>query len=87
MSSSEHNPIKTSYVLLKAVRKQVAYIRATIQSVIAQTYKPRYRMFISNGPTDGIIREFQETHSFIELLTFDQEHERNVASKAWVRIE
>ncbi len=77
--------MEQGYVLITAARNEGAYIRQTIESVLAQTILPEKWVIVSDGSTDGtdeIVRLYQKEHSFMELLRKErQKSQLGFASK------
>jgi glycosyltransferase involved in cell wall biosynthesis len=72
------------YVLITPARNEAAFIEKTIQSVIAQTVRPKRWVIVSDGSTDGtdeIVEKYLPDHDWIELLRLPERKERNFAAK------
>jgi glycosyltransferase involved in cell wall biosynthesis len=83
MSMSAHRALR--YVLITPARNEEAFIRDTIQSVVAQTAKPTRWVIVSDGSTDGtdeIVKQFLPQHEWIELVRMPEHRDRNFAAKA-----
>ena len=75
-----------AYVLLTACKNEEMFIRLPLESVIAQTVKPKKWVVVSDGSTDrtdDIIREYSTRHSFIHLVSLPSSQERNCASRVF----
>lgn len=73
-----------SYVLLTAAHNEGAYIRKTIECLLAQTLLPKRWVIVSDNSTDGtdkIILEYAEKHDFIRFLRIDRPPGRSFVSK------
>jgi biofilm PGA synthesis N-glycosyltransferase PgaC len=73
------------YVLISAVRNEVALIEHTLRSVVAQTVLPERWLIVDDGSTDGTARlvcGFAERHPWIELVSRPPRRERSFAGKA-----
>jgi len=60
-----------NYVLITAARNEAAMIKATIESVVAQTVRPVRWVIVDDGSTDGtsdIVEAYLSDHEWIELL-------------------
>lgn len=72
------------YVLISAARNEEKYIQMTLESVIAQTKKPKKWVIVSDRSTDrtdDIVRCYQKTNDFIELLPITGDSHRNFGSQ------
>ena len=73
------------YILITAARNEEAYIEKTILSVIAQTILPAKWAIVSDGSTDRtdeIVKQYADSHNFIQLLHKSTDQERNYGAKA-----
>lgn len=73
-----------TYVLITPARNEARLIAGTIESVIAQTRLPRKWVIVSDGSTDGtdaIVRQYVDTHPWIELVRRAEHQERHFAAK------
>lgn len=71
--------LKASFVLVTPTRDEEKTIGETINSVIAQTYRPAEWVIVSDGSTDrtdAIIQDAQKDHSWIKLIKLPQRKER-----------
>lgn len=60
------------YVIITPVHNEEAYLRFTLESVVAQTVRPQQWMIVDDGSTDGtarIIEEYVGCHAWIERVT------------------
>ena len=76
---------KLQYALVTPARNEASCIRRTIESVIAQRYRPVKWVIVDDGSTDetaDIIREFTERYDFIVTISKDASTKRNFGSKA-----
>jgi glycosyltransferase involved in cell wall biosynthesis len=79
------SPDAPAYALVTAARNEDKLIRATIESVIAQTCRPARWVIVSDGSTDRtdeIVKEYAEQHPWIELLRMPEHRDRSFAAKA-----
>jgi poly-beta-1,6-N-acetyl-D-glucosamine synthase len=63
--------IAKSYVVISPVRDEEAYIRFTIESMLAQTVRPAEWIIVNDGSTDStgsIIDEYAAQHSWIRPI-------------------
>jgi biofilm PGA synthesis N-glycosyltransferase PgaC len=85
-----------TYVLITPARNEAQYIELTLQSMVAQEYRPLKWVIVSDGSTDGtddIVRKYAEDNPWIELLRMPERAERHFAGKvqafnagyAWAR--
>jgi glycosyltransferase involved in cell wall biosynthesis len=73
------------YVLITAARNEAAFIRKTLDSVVAQTLLPERWVIVDDGSTDHtaeIVESYAKRHPWIELVRRRQDGDRNFASKA-----
>jgi poly-beta-1,6-N-acetyl-D-glucosamine synthase len=64
-------PPQKSYVVISPVRDEEAYLRFTIESMLAQTIRPAEWIIVNDGSTDGtaaILDEYAAQHSWIRPL-------------------
>lgn len=76
--------VREDYVLVTAAKNEESYIERTIKSVIVQTRKPKKWIIVSDGSTDKteeIVRQYQESFSFLRLLSAPHSMNRNFGSK------
>jgi len=76
------NPL--SYVLITPARNEAEYIGLTIQSMVAQTYRPLKWVIVSDGSTDQtdeIVRKASAQCEWIELVQMPARKERHFAGK------
>jgi poly-beta-1,6-N-acetyl-D-glucosamine synthase len=60
-----------SYVLISPCRDEAAYMRRTLDSVVAQTVRPAKWVIVDDGSTDatpGILAEYAARHDWIEVV-------------------
>jgi glycosyltransferase involved in cell wall biosynthesis len=65
-------PEQHSYVLISPCRDEAEYIRETLETVIAQTRRPTRWIIVDDGSTDdtpAILSEYEERHSWIQVVT------------------
>ena len=73
------------YVLITPARNEEAFIRKTLDSVVAQTLLPERWVIVDDGSTDHtaeIVESYAKRHPWIELVRRGQDGDRNFASKA-----
>jgi glycosyltransferase involved in cell wall biosynthesis len=73
-----------SYVLITPARNEARFIRLTLESVVAQTRRPRKWVIVSDGSTDGtddIVRAYADRHSWIRILRTSAEGARSFSGK------
>lgn len=64
--------IARSYVLISPCRNEAAYMRQTLDSVIAQTIRPTKWVIVDDGSTDEtplILAEYAKKHDWIKIVT------------------
>ena len=74
------------YVLITPARNEAQYIEWTLQSMVAQTFRPLKWVIVSDGSTDGtddIVRKYAAKNSWIELLRMPERAERHFAGKVY----
>ena len=79
------SPNALAYALITPARNEDKLIRATIESVIAQTSRPARWVIVSDGSTDRtdeIVKEYAAQHPWIELLRIPEHRDRSFAAKA-----
>ena len=75
---------RSPYVLVTAARNERDYLQLTLDSVVAQTFRPQMWVIVSDGSTDGtddVVRSYATRHSFLHLCRIDAAAERNTAAK------
>ncbi len=73
-----------SYVLITPARNEAEYIGLTIESMMAQTYRPLKWVIVSDGSTDQtdeIVRKAIAECNWIELVQMPPRKERHFAGK------
>ena len=73
-----------SYALVTAAYNEENYITRTIQSVVAQTVKPKKWVIVNDGSSDRteeIVQRYAEQYKFIELYKIEEEHPRNLTAQ------
>ena len=68
MNQSTSELLSVKYVVISPVRDEEAYIRFTIESMIAQTVRPTEWIIVNDGSSDGtgqIIDEYAAVHPWI----------------------
>jgi glycosyltransferase involved in cell wall biosynthesis len=77
-------PKLLSYVLITPARNEAEFIGLTIQSMIAQTYRPMRWVIVSDGSTDQtdeIVRKASAQCEWIEFVQMPARKERHFAGK------
>lgn len=75
-----------AYVVVTPARNEARSIESTIQSVVAQTVRPRKWVIVSDGSTDAtddIVKKYAAEHEWIELLRMPERDERHFAGKVY----
>src|SRR5215475_12821945 len=70
--------------LVTPARNEAAFLRGTIESVVAQTVKPVRWVIVSDGSTDGtdeIVKEYAALYDWIELVQMPERKERHFGGK------
>jgi biofilm PGA synthesis N-glycosyltransferase PgaC len=69
------------YVLISPCRDEAAYMRETLESVIAQSLRPAKWVIVDDGSTDEtprILAEYARRHDWIEIVTLGDRGRRSV---------
>jgi len=64
------NPLVVPLVIISPVRDEAQYLRLTLDSIVAQTYRPAEWILVDDGSRDAtpdIVREYAERYPFIRL--------------------
>ena len=70
-----------SYVLISPCRDEAAYMRETLDSVIAQSLRPARWVIVDDGSTDEtprILAEYARRHDWIQIVTVGDRGRRSV---------
>lgn len=73
------------YILITPARNEQAFIKTTLDSVVAQTTLPELWVIVDDGSTDRtaeIVESYTKRYPWIELICRKQDPDRNFASKA-----
>lgn len=73
-----------TYVLITPARNEDRFIEGTIESVIAQTVRPRKWVIVSDGSTDRtdeIVSKHAARHAWIEMVRRPEHADRHFAAK------
>ncbi len=76
-------PADKSYVLISPCRNEAAFMRQTLDTVIAQTIRPALWVIVDDGSTDatpGILAEYANRHDWIRIVTRTDRGRRAVGS-------
>jgi glycosyltransferase involved in cell wall biosynthesis len=71
----------SGYLLITPCRDEAAHARRTLDSVVAQTERPRLWVIVDDGSRDGtpaILAEYAEKHPWIRVLRRDDRGRRSV---------
>ena len=74
------------YVLITPAKNEEAFIRKTLDSVVAQTILPERWVIVDDGSTDRtaeIVESYTKRYRWIELIRRVQDPDRSFASKAY----
>ena len=72
-----------SYVLISPCRDEAAFMRQTLDSVLAQTIRPAKWVIVDDGSTDetpSILAEYASRHDWIEIVTRSNRGRRAVGA-------
>jgi poly-beta-1,6-N-acetyl-D-glucosamine synthase len=72
------------YVLITPARNEEGFIEQTIQSVVAQTVRPRKWVIVSDGSTDRtdeIVKKYMADNPWIELVRMPEHRDRHFGAK------
>ncbi len=75
------NRINRNYAVISPCRDEEDYVRETIESVLAQTFRPTKWVIVDDGSTDNttkIIEEYEAQYPFIHLIKRKRDSERRV---------
>jgi len=81
MTTHETNSIEMGYLLISPCRNESMYMRETLDTVIAQTIRPKKWVIVNDGSTDDtsdILNEYQKKYSWIEIVTRENRGKRSV---------
>jgi poly-beta-1,6-N-acetyl-D-glucosamine synthase len=73
-----------SYALVTAAYNEENYITGTLESIAAQTVKPKKWVIVNDGSSDRteeIVQRYAEQYKFIELCRIVEEHPRNLTAQ------
>jgi glycosyltransferase involved in cell wall biosynthesis len=73
------------YVLITPAHNEAAFIKKTLDSMVAQTLLPEQWVIIDDGSTDRtaeIVEPYTKRHPWIQLVQLPQRTDRNFAAKA-----
>jgi glycosyltransferase involved in cell wall biosynthesis len=73
-----------SYVIITPARNEAQFIELTLQSMVAQTFRPLKWIIVSDGSTDGTddtVVKYMAANPWIELLRMPERQERHFAGK------
>jgi glycosyltransferase involved in cell wall biosynthesis len=73
------------YILITPARNEQAFIKTTLDSVVAQTTLPELWVIVDDGSIDRtaeIVESYTKRYPWIELICRKQDPDRNFASKA-----
>lgn len=76
--------MKPRYVLVTAAYNEEPLIEETIQSVVAQTWRPAEWNIVSDASsdkTDQIVEKYAAQYDFVHLIRITEEHPRNFAAQ------
>src|SRR5690242_4850604 len=74
-------PSRQNYIIISPCRNEAAYMRQTLDSVINQSIPPAKWIIVDDGSTDetsAILREYQQKHEWIEVVTRNDRGHRSV---------
>lgn len=83
-ASNESRQAAGSYSLTTAAYNEESIIEQTIQSIVAQTLRPRKWIIVSDGSTDRtdeIVKSYAARYDFIELYRISEEHPRDFTAQ------
>jgi poly-beta-1,6-N-acetyl-D-glucosamine synthase len=86
MNATSQRIHNSSYVLLTAAYNEQHYIEETIRSVVAQVFRPKMWVIVSDGSTDRtdeIVQQYAMRHTFIRLIRREKDNAREFASKVF----
>jgi len=75
------NNQKPTYLVISPGRNEAKFMRQTLDTVVAQTVRPDKWIIVDDGSTDdspAILKEYEEKHDWIEVITRDNRGHRSV---------
>ena len=75
--------MQADYLIISPGRNEAQYMRATLDSVVQQTIRPRKWIIVDDGSSDespAILKEYELAHDWIEVLTRENRGRRAVGS-------
>ena len=81
MTINDPDYVEMNYLLISPCRNESMYMRETLNSVIAQTVRPRKWIIVNDGSTDDtldILNEYINEHKWIEVVNRENRGERSV---------
>jgi biofilm PGA synthesis N-glycosyltransferase PgaC len=73
-----------SYILITPARNEEKLIGMTVESIVAQTVRPKLWIIVSDGSTDRtdeIVKYYESKYSWIDLIRMPEHRDRNFAAK------
>jgi poly-beta-1,6-N-acetyl-D-glucosamine synthase len=73
--------VSARYVIISPCRDEAAYMRETLDSMIAQSLRPAKWVIVDDGSTDDtprILAEYARRHDWIEIITLGDRGRRSV---------
>jgi poly-beta-1,6-N-acetyl-D-glucosamine synthase len=73
-----------TYALITPARNEEGFLEQTIQSVVAQTVRPRKWVIVSDGSTDRtdeIVKKYSAEHPWIEWVRMPEHRDRHFGAK------
>jgi glycosyltransferase involved in cell wall biosynthesis len=73
--------VSARYVIISPCRDEAAYMRETLDSMIAQSLRPAKWVIVDDGSTDDtprILAEYARRHDWIEIITLGNRGRRSV---------
>src|ERR1700730_10360373 len=67
-----NTPLKSRYVLISPCRNEAAFMRQTLESVVAQSLRPTKWVIVDDGSTDetpAILAEYASRYGWISITT------------------
>ena len=75
--------LQSAYLIISPGRNEAQYMRATLDSVVKQTIRPRKWVIVDDGSTDEspeILKEYERAHDWIEVVNREDRGARAVGS-------
>ena len=82
-SHNSLNLLNREYLIISPCRNEASFMRSTLDTVVAQSVRPKKWVIVDDGSTDdtpNILKEYKNQHDWIEIVTRDDRGYRVVGS-------